>query len=91
VDSLGGTVVIDNAIVAVWPRVRIGAQLSQEVARLAASLGAKAFRPLANAAMLLHTGKLAVRLATENVALLPEVAPRADLLDLVKRSIDVTE
>ncbi len=52
---------------------------------------AKAFRPLANAAMLLHTGKLAVRLAIENVALFPEIAPRADLLDLVKRSIDVTE
>jgi hypothetical protein len=41
--------------------------------------------------MLLHTGKLAVRLAIENVALFPEIAPRADLLDLVKRSIDVTE
>jgi len=41
--------------------------------------------------MLLHPGKLAIRLAAEHVALLPEVCLGADLLDLIKRSVDASE
>jgi hypothetical protein len=87
--SLWSIVDVDNALVTVWPRVCGRAQLSQEAAGFPASFGTEALSPLADAAVLFHSGQLAVRLATKDLALLPEVGLWANLLNVVKGSIDV--
>lgn len=86
--SLWSIAGVDNALVTIWPRVCGRAQLSQESAGFLASFGTEALSPLADAAVLFHTGQLAVRLATKDLALLPEVGLWADLLNVVKGSID---
>ena len=79
---------VDKALVTIRPRVCGRAQLSQEAAGFPTSFGTEALSPLADAAVLFHTGQPAVRVATKDPALLPEVGLWANLLNVVKGSID---
>lgn len=93
--SLGGSALIDEALVTVCPRIGIRAQVGQELAGRQALLHVGIFvissNVVACAAVLSHTSELAVRLASDGVALLPEIGLGAVLLDIVESSVGAAE
>jgi hypothetical protein len=95
VHSLGTVAAIDNALVTICPRVGIGTQFGQEGAGHWALLGigTSVFSPseLSSATMLFHTSELAVRLASDNFTLLPEVGLRTVLLEVTESRIGAAE